>query len=464
MVRTGLMLLLALIIAFTFTPARGQEPVPGAEPETVVPVPAAADEDITDEELQKKFEILAKVIDIVSGKYVDRVNRRKLVEGALRGIMAELDPHSNFLTRDDMEEMHIDLEGELEGIGVYITLDDNNILSVITPIEDTPAYKAGVLAGDKIIEIDGESTKGISLHEAVKKIRGKRGSAVVLKVYHIDLKTDEVISIVREKIPILSVKEVHMEDEAGKIGYLRLTAFQRTSRDEIREAVDTLLAQGMQGLVFDLRDNGGGLLSSAIEIADLFLDKGIIVSVKGRDESDLLPPAQATMPNTYKEFPIVILINGYSASASEIVSAALRDNHRAILLGEKSFGKGSVQKLIPLDDGSGIKLTIQRYYTPRGVSIDKTGIEPDVVEEMTIETKIAIQQQRTRRLVEKNRVHDETAVPGTETAPETPTAPVVTPAGDETVPEVIDTQLQRAVDILKGVQILKAQLTAGAAD
>ena len=330
--------------------------------------------DITDRELEKKFEIVSRVIDIVSKYYVEPVNRQMLVEGALKGIMAELDAYSTFLTIDDMKEMQVDLKGELQGIGVYITLDENNVLTVITPIEGTPAFKAGVMSGDKILEIDGEPTKDFSLHDAVKRIRGPKGSQVKLTVYHVDLGERETISITRESIPILSVKESRIIDSEASLGYIRLAAFQQNTADEMKKAIKELESKGARGLIIDLRDNGGGLLTSAIDVSDLFLRKGIIVSVKGRNGKAPRPPWKARIEKTVTDMPVVILVNSYSASASEILAAALRDNHRALLVGEKTFGKGSVQKLIPLKDASGIKLTIQRYYTPSGISIDKKGI------------------------------------------------------------------------------------------
>ncbi|MFH1707067.1 MAG: S41 family peptidase [Planctomycetota bacterium] len=468
MPRLSVILLAGLIVLAGVLPAQETAPAPAAPAAPVAPAPVPAAEpapvkaepvkDITNQELERKLELLVKVIDMVSKNYVDPINRERLVEGALRGIMAELDPHSNFLTKSDMAEMQIDLKGELEGIGVYITLDEDRILTVITPIEDMPAYKAGILAGDKILEIDGVSTKGVTITDAVDKIRGKRGTLVKLMVYHVDLKTEETLDVTRELIPILSVKDVKLVDPEAHIGYIRLTAFQSTSLDEMNKAVADLEAKGLEGLVLDLRDNGGGLLSSAIDLADLFLSKGVIVSVRGRPGTESMPPARASGKAAHTAYPIAILVNGYSASASEILSAALRDNQRAILVGEKTYGKGSVQKLITLDDGSGIKLTIQRYYTPEGISIDKTGIMPDVVEEMNIETKVGILKQRRLELIEANK-NPEFGKNGTPAAAPAPAA--AAPA--KPVEQVyIDTQLRRAVDILKGVRVFREILTATA--
>lgn len=436
--------------------------------------------DISDQELERKFEIISRVIDIISKYYVEPVNRQKLVEGALKGIMAELDPYSAFLTTDDMEEMHIDLKGELQGIGVYITLDENNVLTVITPIEGTPAFNAGVMSGDKILEIDGESTKNFSLHDAVKRIRGPEGTEIKLTVYHVDLGERETLAITRERIPILSVKETRIVDEEGKIGFIRLTSFQENTKDEMTAALQELDTGGMKGLVLDLRDNGGGLLSSAIQVADLFLSRGIIVSVKGRNGKAPRPPWTAQQDKTVTDVPVVVLINNYSASASEILAAALRDNHRAILVGEKTFGKGSVQKLIALKDASGIKLTIQRYYTPSGISIDKKGIQPDIKEKMSIETKMWILNKRREELInknkqqiEKNKQQDEKTEGDEGESPDSGKKPYGRdPEVEEAIQyinelkakdekeekEFIDTQLQRAVDILKGMQVLEKQL------
>jgi carboxyl-terminal processing protease len=423
-------------------------------------------DDISNQELEQKFEIVSLVLDIVSKHYVEHVNRKKLVEGALRGIMAELDPYSSFLTKENLEEMQIDLRGELQGIGVYITLDDNNVLTVITPIEGTPAYRAGILSGDKILEIDGVSTKDFSLHDAVKRIRGPRGTKVKLTVFHVDKREKETITVIRERIPITSVKEGRIIDEEAKIGFIRLVSFQKNTEDEMRKALRELTGKGMKGLVLDLRDNGGGLLGSAINIADLFLKEGVIVSVKGRGGMEPRPPWKAHGEGTYSNFPIVVLVNNYSASASEILAAALRDNHRAILVGEKTFGKGSVQKLILLKDSSGIKLTIQRYYTPNGISIDKKGIVPDIIEKMSIETKLYIIKKRREELIKKNKNEKLKEKPEGDKKVETPqrdpelqeTIEYVKQLKEEKEKEFVDTQLQRAVDILKGVQVYRKKL------
>jgi len=470
MIATGAIILFAQAAP----PAQDEKKAPPEE--TQVQEKAPADEkpdDISDQELERKFEIVSRVIDIISKHYVEPVNRQKLVEGALRGIMAELDPYSAFLTTDDMEEMHIDLKGELQGIGVYITLDENNVLTVITPIEGTPAFNAGVLSGDKILEIDGESTKNFSLHDAVKRIRGPEGTEVTLTVFHVDLRERETLTITRERIPILSVKEARIVDQEGKIGFIRLTSFQENTKDEMTAALQELDAKGMKGLVLDLRDNGGGLLSSAIQVADLFLSRGIIVSVKGRDGIPPRPPWTARQDKTVTDVPVVVLINNYSASASEILAAAMRDNHRAILVGEKTFGKGSVQKLIALKDASGIKLTIQRYYTPSGISIDKKGIKPDIEEKMSIETKMWILNKRRKELIEKNKQLDEKKEGDEGESPDSGKKPYGRdPEVEEAIryinelkekekkeeKEFIDTQLQRAVDILKGMQVLEKKL------
>ncbi len=437
---------------------------PDAEPEA--PAVKEADQkekkeevtDISDQEVERKLEIFAKVLDLVSEKYVNEVDRGKLIEGAIRGMMMELDPYSTFMSLDVMTEMRMDLKGEFEGIGVYIILDENNILTVLTPIEGMPAWKEGMMAGDKILEINGESTQNLSLHDAVKKIRGKKGTKVTLTVYHTELREKEEITITRERIPVPSVTEKKMADADGGIGYIRLNNFQRTSAEEMLDALKELSDQGMKALVIDLRDNGGGLLQSAIQISDLFLDSGIIVSVKGRGGIEPYPPATAKENSAFEKLPIAVLVNGYSASASEILSAALRDNHRAVLVGEKTYGKGSVQELIQLEDGSGIKLTIQKYYTPSGISIDKTGIKPDIEEKMTIETKMGILKQRREAMIEKNRKEKDDAE-----GAEDPAA-VKPEEKKENGKVYIDTQLQRAVDILKGIEIFRARLMPESAE
>lgn len=316
----------------------------------------------------------SQILDMVEENYVQEVDRDDLIKGAVEGMLQELDPHSSLLTKKDFETTQEDLSGKFGGIGIQIGLKDKR-LTVIAPIEDTPAFKAGLKAGDIIFEIDGESAMDITLMEAVGKIRGPKGTSVTLTVLHKGGSSPDKITIVRGTIPALSVKTQEMEP--GYL-YLRLTEFKATSVQEMRKALNTYTKkQALKGLVLDLRSNPGGILSQAVDISDTFLSDGLIVYTQGRDK-DSRREFVARKQSSDVTCPMVVLMNSGSASASEIVAGALQDQKRALILGEKSFGKGSVQTIIPLADGSAIKLTIALYYTPNGRSIQAEGIVPDI--------------------------------------------------------------------------------------
>lgn len=327
---------------------------------------------------QDRFEPLrrfSQVLDLVEHNYVKDISRKELVDDAVKGMLEQLDPHSTFLSTDDFKEMQESTSGEFSGIGIEISMEKGR-LTVISPIEDTPAYKAGLKAGDLILEIDGASTQSISLMEAVSKIRGKRGTDVILTILHKDANKPDKITITRGSIQIKSVKSQELEDG---FFYLRLTRFNENTTREMHKALaEYKKKHTLKGIVLDLRNNPGGLLTQAVSVADTFIDQGLIVYIEGRDKAsrkDFMAKGQATDVDV----PIVTLINAGSASASEIVSGALKDHDRALLLGERTFGKGSVQTIIPMSDGSGIKLTTALYYTPSGRSIQAEGIDPDIV-------------------------------------------------------------------------------------
>jgi carboxyl-terminal processing protease len=314
----------------------------------------------------------SQILDLVERNYVEDVTREDLINGAIQGLLQELDPHSSYLAKEDFAEMQMDTSGEFSGIGIVISME-NGRLTVVSPIEDTPAYEADVRAEDIILEIDGSPAAEMTLNDAVKKIRGPIGSEVKLTILHKGEEAPVKVSIKRAKIPLHSVKDVELEP--GYV-YLRLTRFRENTTDELKRATEKY-KKNLKGIILDLRNNPGGLLDQAVSVTDLFLEKGKIVFTKGR-----VPNAQmefvAKKETTDINAPVIILINAGSASASEIVAGALKDHNRAILLGEKTFGKGSVQSVIPLSDGSGIKLTTARYYTPNGVSIQAQGIDPDI--------------------------------------------------------------------------------------
>jgi len=327
-----------------------------------------------DDETYRGLKIFSDVIQLVEKNYVDPVDSKELIQKAIQGMVSSLDPHSQLLPPEAFEELQIDTEGEFGGIGIVITMQ-KGILTVISPIEGTPAYKAGVKAGDIIIKVDGESTKEMALWEAVKKMRGPKGDQVVITIVRKGESEPIDFEIVRDIIPIESVKHIPLK---SGYGYIRITNFQKNTADDVESALKKLEAgDSLRGLLLDLRDNPGGLLNQAIEVSDIFLDDGAIVSIKGRLKRHT-KEFKARRNRRKLDFPMVVLINGGSASASEIVAGALQDHKRALLLGTTSFGKGSVQTVETLRDGYGLKFTIARYYTPNGRSIQAQGIAPDV--------------------------------------------------------------------------------------
>ena len=328
-----------------------------------------------DENLYKNLELFTKVLSIVKKDYVEDKTYKDLIYGAINGMLSSLDPHSSFLPPDSFKEMQVETKGEFGGLGIVITIKDG-ILTVVSPIEDTPAYKAGIKAGDKILKINGESTKDLTLMEAVKKLRGKPGTKVTISIFREGFKKLKDVTITRAIIKIKSVKKKMYENN---IAYIRITQFQeRTTRDLKKALKDLQKEYGeIKGLVLDLRNNPGGLLSQAVGVSDVFLKKGLIVYTKGRVENSSYK-FFAHDDGDEGNYPIVVVVNAGTASASEIVSGALQDHKRAIIIGTQTFGKGSVQTIIPMDDGSAIRLTTAKYYTPSGRSIQAEGIKPDI--------------------------------------------------------------------------------------
>lgn len=328
------------------------------------------------QERYSELQIFSKVLNLVQQYYVEPVDTKKLIYGAIKGMLRELDPHTNFMNADIFKDFESETSGEFGGLGIEISVQ-NGILTIISPIEDTPAWEAGIKAGDKVIAVDGTSTKGLSLVEASQLMKGKRGSKTTLTVVRESEENPKDISITRGNVKIRSVKPVDMGDGYQ---YVRLTSFIENTNKDLEKVLHEADKKhsGIKGLIIDLRRNPGGLLDQAIKISDLFLAEGKIVSTIGRDKTKE-EIVNATGKNAaYTQFPLIILMNEYSASASEIVAGALQDNKRAIIMGEKSFGKGSVQSVVKLGDGSGLKLTVARYYTPSGKSIQAEGITPDI--------------------------------------------------------------------------------------
>ena len=301
-----------------------------------------------------------------------KVTKKSLMQGALKGMLESLDdPHSVYFTSEELRSFQEDIKGKYVGVGMVIQKKVGEPLTVVSPIEDGPAYKAGIKPKDQIVEIDGESTYNLTSEEASKRLKGKANTSVKVKVYRETNKLTKVFELKRETIELKYVKSKMLE---GGIGYLRLTQFGDNVYPDMKKALEGLQAKGMRALILDLRSNPGGELGQSIKIASMFIEKGKIVSTRQKKGEETVYSREGKY---FGNFPMVVLINGGSASASEIVSGALKDYKRATLIGEKSFGKGSVQTLLPLPDGDGIKITIAKYYTPNGISIDGTGIEPD---------------------------------------------------------------------------------------
>lgn len=326
------------------------------------------------DQIYKNIDIFAEVLRQIEKNYVEGQDPQKLIYGAIKGMVQSLDPHSSFMTKEEYGELMLETKGSFTGIGIEITTKDN-VLTVVSPIEGTPAFKAGIKAGDKIVKVEGKSTQGMSLIEAVKKIRGPEGTKVNLTIIRKGAEKPLDFSITRGVIPLKSVRYYSLSPE---IGYVRISNFQSNTARDLSLALEELeKGNNRKGMIIDLRNNPGGLLSQAIEVSELFLDSGIIVSTKGRNSSHNIS-APAHKNRRKRAYPIIVLVNGGSASAAEIVAGALQDNKRALVLGTRTFGKGSVQTILPLSDGSGLRLTTARYYTPSGKSIQSSGITPDI--------------------------------------------------------------------------------------
>jgi carboxyl-terminal processing protease len=347
------------------------------------------------DEVMELYGVFVDAVEMVEMNYVRPVSRKDLLEGALRGMLQELDPHSSYINTGQMKNFRRQIEGKFGGIGIQVNADPEvNRLKVISPMVGTPAYNAGVLAGDTILKIDDTTTEGMGLDKAIELLQGRPGTTVRLEVLHEGIEKVENISLARAIIDLPSVYgNVRKDDDSWdfmldhdkKVGYIRITNFMQNTTEEVKHALEDLKAQDMKGLILDLRDDPGGLLSSAVEISDLFLEEGQIVSTKGRNTAP--KTFDAEKEGTYSGFPMAVLVNQNSASASEIVSAALQDHDRATVVGQRSFGKGSVQNILDLEDGNSfLKLTVATYWRPSGKNIhrfkeakdsDEWGVSPN---------------------------------------------------------------------------------------
>ncbi len=392
------------------------------------------------DETYKKLEAFSKVLGYIEDHYIEKISATQLIDDALKGITSSLDPHTTYLPPDLYKQMKVDTSGEFGGVGIELGYNQNKELVVITPTEDGPAIKQGVLPGDRILAIDGKSTNNWSLMETVKRVRGKRGSTVRLMLQHKDdPKAFEVI-LKREIMHIQSVESKLLD---GGIGYIQLKSFQEKTDQEVERAFNKLQAQAsksnskLQGLILDLRNDPGGLLDQAVAVADLFLDDGFIVSTRGRDNI-LQGEAKAQVQGTLPYVPMITIINEGTASAAEIVAGALQDLGRSPLLGTPSFGKGSVQNIIDLEDGSALKITIARYFTPKGRPIQNVGNQPDIYVSSI-----------TPILEEVDTVREKDLQGRIETVEENGLKKIKEKAGKNEPVKVVDVQLKTAQEYLK---------------
>ena len=399
------------------------------------------------DETYEKLRIFTDVLEKVQQNYLEPVDSKKLIYGAIKGMLETLDPHSAFLDPDIYKELQVETKGSFGGLGIEITIRDG-ILTIVSPIEDTPAFRAGLKAGDRILKIDGQPTKEMTLFEAVKRMRGKKGTEVVLTIAREDLPEPTDVKLIRDIIKIRSVKNKLIDNAYG---YVRITQFQEDTSEELKKALKDLESQvqtGLKGLVLDLRNNPGGLLDQAVKVADEFLDSGKIVYTNGRMDSQKMEFFAHPQKDRHP-YSMIVLVNGGSASASEIVAGALQDQKRAVLLGTTTFGKGSVQTIIPLDDGSGLKLTTAQYFTPSGRSIQAKGIEPDIV--VPEKVRVAAGEEKPIRFLREQDLerHLERGAPGESVKPQEG-------PGEEAPAEQNDVQLERAIEILKSWGIFQA--------
>ena len=388
------------------------------------------------EETYRQLSLFGDVFERVRSDYVEEVTDQDLVEAAINGMLTSLDPHSGYLPDDNFKKMQVQTTGRFGGLGIEVTME-SGFVKVVSPIDDTPAAKAGLQPEDLIVTVDDVSLVGLTLAEAVEKLRGPVGSEIRIMVQRAQDEPFEV-SIIRDEIKIKSVRS-RLYDT---IGYVRITTFSEQTTPGLMNAVDDLYAEtdgNLSGIVLDLRNNPGGLLNEAIRVSDAFLEEGEIVSTRGRDDSDI-QHAYARAGDITRGLPIVILINSGSASASEIVAGALKDHRRAILMGTRSFGKGSVQTIVPLPGHGAMRLTTARYFTPSGVSIQARGIEPDIEVVLARIEKVEggpVREEDLRGALDKGKADSETADDD---------------AADDD-PADIDYQLARALDLLRGLSV-----------
>lgn len=408
------------------------------------------------DEIYRGLELFDNAMAIIRSDYVEQPEEKKLIYGALKGMLSTLDPYSQFLDPESYNELKIETGGEFGGLGIEITIKDE-LLTIISPIDGTPAYDAKLQSNDRIIKIDGELTRGISLIDAVKKLRGKPGTKVSLTILREGESELKDYSLSRAVIKIQSVREAKIIED--KIGYVRLSDFSENSARDLEQSLGKLKQEGMDSIVLDLRNNPGGLLDISVSVTSLFIkDRDLVVSIKGRISSQN-QEYRSKEDGMAKDLPMVVLINEGSASASEIVAGAIQDYHRGVIIGTKSHGKGSVQTIFPLKDGSALRLTTSKYFTPSGRTIHGHGIDPDVLVpfERPVEEKKEDKGEQAQELFDKL---EEKAAPPVDEQP----AVENDKAGKESAKKngkeaskKLDNQLARAVDLLKGIKVYQRQ-------
>lgn len=399
--------------------------------------------------MYEDLKVFTDVLGLLQKEYVEETNSKDLVHGAIKGMLETLDPHSAFMPPNMYKEMQEETKGRFEGLGIEITIKEG-ILTVVSPIEDTPAYKAGIQAGDQIIRINGEPTKNLTLMESVKRLRGPKGSKVTITIMREGFTKPRDFTLVRDVIPIRSVRYELLDKYYG---YIRISQFQEKTDNEFEKAIKTLEEQSkgtLKGLILDMRNNPGGLLDQAVKIADRFIDSGVIVSMQGRREDQKMK-FHAHPDGTLSRYPLVVLVNSGSASGAEIVAGAIQDHGRGIIMGTQTFGKGSVQTIFPLKEGSALRLTTARYYTPNGRSIQAKGIVPDILVKplQAEEEKVVTPKHPTEKDLERHLNDIEKGLPKEK--------PKKEEVKKEEVKEKkpLDNQLERALELLKSWEIFK---------
>lgn len=400
---------------------------------------------VTDALPLEDLKAFTEIFGRIKQDYVEPVSDKKLLEDAIRGMLSGLDPHSAYLIADEYQELKEGTTGQFGGLGIEVSME-NGFVKVVSPIDDTPAQRAGIKTGDLIIRLDDKPVKGMSLADAVKSMRGTAGSKILLTVVREGVDTPLKISIIRDVIKTKSVKSKLLEKNYG---YVRISSFQSATGDNLKESLAALKKENngnLSGLVLDLRNNPGGVLNAAVEVSDAFLKSGLIVYTKGRIANSEMR-FNAAPDDLIDDAPMVVLINAGSASASEIVAGALQDSKRAIIMGEKSFGKGSVQTILPTSNGAAVKLTTARYYTPSGRSIQAEGIEPDIaLAQMKLEALDKSDFKPVKEADLSNHLQN---------AKEKPAAQTDADNKDKAATETKDYALNEALNLLKGISIIK---------